>query len=68
MKRLEESIATYEKACKFAKKHLGEEHSLSQNLDNVLRNALEGKENTEKKTCTFQEPKSNSHFSGKDEN
>lgn len=49
MKRTEESLATYEKAVKFAKTHLGEDHSLVQNLENVLRNAQESKSNQIKK-------------------
>lgn len=42
-------MATYEKAAKFAKTHLGEEHSLTQNLENVLKNAQDGKFNLERK-------------------
>lgn len=49
LKRMQESIATYEKAANFAKVHLGQEHSLAQNLENVLKNAIDGKFTAEKK-------------------
>ena len=42
-------MATYEKAAKFARKHLGEEHSLVLNLEGVVKNEREGKESFEKK-------------------
>ena len=45
LERIEEAIAIYEKAARFAEKNLGEDNSMTEKLRMVLENAIESKNN-----------------------